>query len=226
VRRCDDSGRTRPGGSRAARRRRQRPLRRKQRTRSGGTTNCSWRIWRWPGASRPRSSRRRRSGYGAASRKERRWSEGGGYSAANSEGAAAQVCRPCFSGTRAWAEKAQPASRGTPRFAKASAKRTNPVLSAFPIRPRRPAKHRHHGKVDYRRHRSPWGITLRLFFAHYSSRQAFSLSTESRHRRALLIADPVHRGNSFSAHSSLQPRFALTYWIFLMPAIPLPEYRR
>jgi hypothetical protein len=72
VRRCDDSGRTRPGGSRAARRRRQRPLRRKQRTRSGGTTNCSWRIWRWPGASRPRSSRRRRSGYGAASRKERR----------------------------------------------------------------------------------------------------------------------------------------------------------
>jgi hypothetical protein len=72
VRRCDDSGRTRPGGSRAARRRRRRPLRRKQRTRSGGTTNCSWRIWRWPGASRPRSSRRRRSGYGAASRKERR----------------------------------------------------------------------------------------------------------------------------------------------------------
>jgi hypothetical protein len=42
----DDSERTRPGGSRAARRRRRKPLRRKQWTRSGGTVNFSWRVWR------------------------------------------------------------------------------------------------------------------------------------------------------------------------------------
>jgi pentatricopeptide repeat protein len=41
-----------------------------------------------PNAGRPRPSRRRRSGYGAASRKEKWQSEGGGYSVANSEGAA------------------------------------------------------------------------------------------------------------------------------------------
>jgi hypothetical protein len=56
----DDSGRTRPGGSRVARDGRRRPLRRKQWTRSGGTANYSWRIWRWPGASRPWPSRRQR----------------------------------------------------------------------------------------------------------------------------------------------------------------------
>jgi hypothetical protein len=39
------------GSSRAARGERRRPLRRKQQTRSGGTANCSWRIWRWPSAS-------------------------------------------------------------------------------------------------------------------------------------------------------------------------------
>jgi hypothetical protein len=48
------------GSSRATRGERRRPLRRKQRTRSGGTANCSWRIWRWPGASRPRPSWRQR----------------------------------------------------------------------------------------------------------------------------------------------------------------------
>jgi hypothetical protein len=67
-----------------------RPLRRKQRVKSGGTMNCSWWIWRWPSASRPRSSRRRRREYSVTSRKEKRRSEGGGYSTASSEGAAAQ----------------------------------------------------------------------------------------------------------------------------------------
>jgi hypothetical protein len=73
MRRCCSAtvrGGSAQGGSRAARGGRRRPLRRKQRTRSGGTANCSWRIWRWPGAKRPRSSRRRRSGYGVTSRKE------------------------------------------------------------------------------------------------------------------------------------------------------------
>jgi hypothetical protein len=60
VRRCDDSGRTHPGSNRAARRRRRRPLRRKQWTRSGGTMNFSWRVWRWSGASRPWPSQRQR----------------------------------------------------------------------------------------------------------------------------------------------------------------------
>jgi hypothetical protein len=48
------------GSSRATRGECRRLLRRKQRTRSGGTANCSWRIWRWPGASRPWPSRRQR----------------------------------------------------------------------------------------------------------------------------------------------------------------------
>jgi hypothetical protein len=56
----EDSGRTRPGGSRVARDGRRRPLRRKQRTRSGGTANYSCRIWRWPDAGRPRPPQRRR----------------------------------------------------------------------------------------------------------------------------------------------------------------------
>jgi hypothetical protein len=67
-----------PGSNRAARGERRRPSRRRQRMKSGGTADCSWRVWRWPGASRPRSSRRRRSAYGAASWKEKLWSEGGG----------------------------------------------------------------------------------------------------------------------------------------------------
>jgi hypothetical protein len=38
------------------------------------------------------------------------------------------------------------------------------------------------------------------------SRQASSSPTKSRHRRALLVANSIHRGNSLSAHSPLQPR--------------------
>jgi hypothetical protein len=60
VLRRDDLERTRPGGSRATRRRRRRLLRKKQWTRSGGTVNFSWRVWRWSGASRPWPSRRQR----------------------------------------------------------------------------------------------------------------------------------------------------------------------
>jgi hypothetical protein len=38
--------------------------------------------------------------------------------------------------------------------------------------------------------------------------QASSSPTEPRHRRALLIAHPVHRGNSLSARSPPQPRLS------------------
>jgi hypothetical protein len=58
-----------------------------------------------PNASGPRSLRRRRWECSMASQKEKRRNEGSGYSAANSEGATARVCRPCLSGTRAWAVK-------------------------------------------------------------------------------------------------------------------------
>jgi hypothetical protein len=71
----DDSGRTRPGGSRVARDGRRRPLRRKQRTRSGGTTNYSWRIWRWPGASRPWPSRRQRGQVWRGEAKAKVWAQ-------------------------------------------------------------------------------------------------------------------------------------------------------
>jgi hypothetical protein len=46
------------GSSETPREGRRKPLKRKQRTRSDGTANGLWRIWKWPGASRPRSSRR------------------------------------------------------------------------------------------------------------------------------------------------------------------------
>jgi Mg-chelatase subunit ChlI len=59
-----------------------------------------------PNTDRPQSSRRQRCEYGMASRKKKRRNEGGGYSAANSKGTIARVCRPCLSGTRAWAVKA------------------------------------------------------------------------------------------------------------------------
>jgi hypothetical protein len=61
-------------------------------------------------------------------------------------------------------------------------------------------------------HESPRRLLLRPFSTHYNhSRQTSSSSTESRHRRAHLIADPVHCGNSLSVCSSPQPRFALIH---------------
>jgi hypothetical protein len=75
-------------------------------------------------------------------------------------------------------------------------------------------------------HKAPRGLPLRLFSTHYNPRRASSSLMESRHRRALLVANLVHHGNSLSVYSSPQPRFALINCIFLMPAIPLPEYRR
>jgi hypothetical protein len=59
-------------------------------------------------------------------------------------------------------------------------------------------KHHRRGNIGYRHHGSPQGIFLRPFFAHCNSRQASSSPTESRHRRALLITDPVRHGNSLS----------------------------
>jgi hypothetical protein len=47
-----------------------------------------------------------------------------------------------------------------------------------------------------------------------------------RHQQALLLANLVRHGNSFSVCSSPQPRFALIHRIFLMPAIPFLGYRR
>jgi hypothetical protein len=52
-------------------------------------------------------------------------------------------------------------------------------------------------------HKAPRGLPLRLFSTHCNPRQASSSTTESRHRRAhLIVANPIHRGNLFSACSS------------------------
>jgi hypothetical protein len=68
-------------------------------------------------------------------------------------------------------------------------------------------KHRCRGKADCHRHGSPRGIFLRPSTTHCNpSRQASSSPTESHHRRALLIANPVCHGNSLSTRSSPQPR--------------------
>jgi hypothetical protein len=72
------SGRTRPGGSGAARGGRRRPLRGRQRTRSGGTASCSWRTWRWPARAtevtwrgRPRRALAEAEGAGMARRAQK-----------------------------------------------------------------------------------------------------------------------------------------------------------
>jgi hypothetical protein len=61
-------------------------------------------------------------------------------------------------------------------------------------------------------HKSPQGLFLRPSSTYGNpSRQTSSSPMKSRRHRALLVANSVHRGNSFSACSSPQPRFALTY---------------
>jgi hypothetical protein len=50
-------------------------------------------------------------------------------------------------------------------------------------------------------HKSPRGLSLRPFSTHYNPQQTSSSPTESRHRRVLLVANPIHRGNSVSACS-------------------------
>jgi hypothetical protein len=51
-------------------------------------------------------------------------------------------------------------------------------------------------------HKSPRGLPLRPSSTHSNpSRPTSSSPMESRHRRALLVANPVHRGNSLSACS-------------------------
>jgi hypothetical protein len=59
-----------------------------------------------PDADRPQPSRRWRGGYGEASRKEKRRSEGGSYSAVNSEGAAAQRQGDQGNSNAAWVRRA------------------------------------------------------------------------------------------------------------------------
>jgi hypothetical protein len=61
-------------------------------------------------------------------------------------------------------------------------------------------------------YKSPQGLPVRPSSTHGNpSQQTPSSSMESRHHRALLIADPVRRGNSLFVCSSPQPRFALIH---------------
>jgi hypothetical protein len=75
-------------------------------------------------------------------------------------------------------------------------------------------------------HKLPRGLSLRPFSTHYNPWQASSSPTEPRHCRVLPVANSLHHGISLSTRSSPQPRFALTYKIFLMPTTSLPEHRR
>jgi hypothetical protein len=51
-------------------------------------------------------------------------------------------------------------------------------------------------------HKSPRGLSLRPSSTHGNpSQQTSSSPTESRHRQVLLVANPIHRGNSLSACS-------------------------
>jgi hypothetical protein len=137
-------------------------------------------------------------------------------------------------------------SRRTLRFAKESASRTNPALSASPMSPRHLAapipcrsfkqdhntsrklldplieplqipslKHRRRGKADYRRHGSPLGISLRLFFTHYNSLASFfvthgtSSPSSTSHRQSCSPREFIF--HPFSSTTKATPRFALIH---------------
>jgi hypothetical protein len=125
----------------------------------------------------------------------------------------------CVSRRSSTHEQKDPEVRGRVNIANQSG---SVVLSQGP---RPPTVHIPRGSLNRYHHESPRRLLLRPSSTHSNpSRQTSSSSTEPHHRRAHLIADPVHCGNSLSVCSSPQPRFALTYRIFLMPATPLPEY--
>jgi hypothetical protein len=78
--------------------------------------------------------------------------------------------------------------------------------------PRPPTVHIPRGSLNRYHHESPRRLLLRPSSTHGNpSRQTPSSSTESRHRRAFLFADPVRHGNLLSTCSSPKPRFALIH---------------
>jgi hypothetical protein len=69
--------------------------------------------------------------------------------------------------------------------------------------PRHPTVLTPRGSLNRYHHESPWRLLLRPSSTHSNpSRQTSSSPTEPRHHRALLIDNPVHRGNLLAAHSS------------------------
>jgi hypothetical protein len=72
--------------------------------------------------------------------------------------------------------------------------------------PRHPTVLIPRGSLNRYHHESPRRLLLRPSSTHDNpSRQTSSSSTESRHRRAHLIVDPVRHGNSLFTRSSPQP---------------------
>jgi hypothetical protein len=73
--------------------------------------------------------------------------------------------------------------------------------------PRHPTILTPRGSLNRYHHESPRRLLLRPSSTHDNpSRQTSSSPTEPRHHRAILINNPVHRGNLLSAHSSSLPR--------------------
>jgi hypothetical protein len=73
--------------------------------------------------------------------------------------------------------------------------------------PRHPTVLTPRGSLNCYHHESPRRLLLRPSSTHCNpSQQTSSSPTEPRHCRALLIANPVHRGNSLSACYPPQPR--------------------
>jgi hypothetical protein len=73
--------------------------------------------------------------------------------------------------------------------------------------PRHPTVLTPRGSLNRYHHESPRRILLRPSSTHGNpSRQTSSSPTESRHRRALLVTNSIHCGNSSSTCSPLQPR--------------------
>jgi hypothetical protein len=96
--------------------------------------------------------------------------------------------------------------------------------------PRPPTVRIPRGSLNRYHHESPLELPLRPFSNHYNPRRTSSSPMESHHRRAHLYrrscSPREFTFRVFSFITKATPRFALIHWIFLMPAIPLPEYRR
>jgi hypothetical protein len=84
--------------------------------------------------------------------------------------------------------------------------------------------------IDYHHHISPWGTSLRPSSTHYNPLASFfvthgtSSPSSTSYRRSCSPREFTFR--LLSSTTKATPRFALTHWIFLIPAIPLPDYRR
>jgi hypothetical protein len=123
---------------------------------------------------------------------------------------ATRVCRMCFSNTCVSREGS--AREQEDLEVRGGVGIANPSGSIVSSQGSATSSNSYSSSIAEQDHESPRRLLLRPSSTHgNSSQQTSSSPIKSRHHQALLVANSFHRGNSFSACSSPQPRFALTY---------------